>query len=181
VASKSSRKVPVSPTGRGRFRDDMTPWRVWGVGPGGLSLGRSAPNDSTRPRSTPPVSHGTGSCRPYRAAYSPPNDPKTGCDRVGRDGSKRRESPCATYSNVNSACQVVTGWDGYPWTGGQGVVGSNPASPTNEHPSYPHHDDRWGRHFPEGLLRQGGLDRQCRLEMRIVASIRETRGAPTHL
>ena len=38
-AYRSSRKVPVSPTGRGRFRDDETPW--FDVAPGGLSPLRS--------------------------------------------------------------------------------------------------------------------------------------------
>jgi hypothetical protein len=38
-AFRSSRKVPVSPTGRGRFQDDETPW--FDVAPGGLSPLRS--------------------------------------------------------------------------------------------------------------------------------------------
>ena len=48
-AFRSSRKVPVSPTGRGRFRDDKTPWvLMWARG--SVVERRSAASNSTQPR-----------------------------------------------------------------------------------------------------------------------------------
>ena len=67
-------------------------------------------------------------------AYAAPIALETGCDGLGRDCVTFGELAGSTYQNANRPTLPVTGWDGYPWTGGQGVVGSNPASPTGGHP-----------------------------------------------